>query len=40
MFDLQQNEIKNEIEQIKREITLLQDNLKQSKKTEIYCKMD
>ena len=40
MSDLQQNEIKNEIEQIKREITLLQDNLKQSKKTEIYCEMD
>ena len=40
MSDLQQNEIKNEIEQIKREITLLQDNFKQSKKTEIYCKMD
>ena len=28
----QQNEIKNEIEQIKTEINLLQDKLKQSKK--------
>ena len=40
MFDPQQNEIKIEIKQIKREITLLQDNFKRSKKNEIYCEMD
>ena len=32
MSNPQQNEIKNEIEQIKTEINLLQDKLKQSKK--------
>ena len=32
MSDPKQNEIKNEIKQIKRELTLLQDNLKRSKK--------
>ena len=39
MSNSQQNEIKNEIEQIKTEINLLQDKLKQSKKKN-YCKMD
>ena len=39
MANLWQNKINNEIEQIKEEITLLQDNLKQSKKKKIYCKM-
>ena len=39
MSNLQQNEMKlneqNEVEQIKREINLLQDKLKQSKKKQI-----
>ena len=39
MSNPQQNEIKNEVEQIKTEINLLQDKLKQSKKKN-YCKMD
>ena len=38
MANLWQNEINNEIEQIKEEITLLQDNLKQSKKTKFIAK--
>ena len=39
MSNLWKNEINNELEQIKEEITLLQDNLKQSKKSKIYWKM-
>ena len=35
MSNSQQNEIKNEIEQIKTEINLLQDKLKQSKKKKL-----
>ena len=41
MFNPQQNKIHNEIEQFKREINLLQDKLKQSKrKKKVYYKMD
>ena len=36
MSDPKQNEIKNEIKQIKRELTLLQDNLKRSKKPQNF----
>ena len=35
-----QNILQNKIEQIKKEINLLQDNLKQSKKRQIYWKKD
>ena len=44
MSNLQQNQMKlneqNEVEQIKREINLLQDKLKESKKNKFYSKMD
>ena len=41
MSNQQQNEIRSEVEQIKREINLLQDKLKQSeKKKKFYCKMN
>ena len=41
MSNPQQNKIHSEIEQFKREINLLQDKLKQSKrKKKVYCKMD
>ena len=36
MSDPKQNEIKNEIKQIKRELNLLQDNLKRSKKPQNF----
>ena len=39
MANPQQNQIQNEIEQFKREINILQDRLKQSKK-KVYCKMN
>ena len=39
MTNPQQNQIQNEIEQFKREINILQDRLKQSKKKD-YCKMN
>ena len=35
-----QNILQNKIEPIKQEINLLQDNLKQSKKRQIYWKKD
>ena len=35
-----QNILQNKIEPIKKEINLLQDNLKQSKKRQIYWKKD
>ena len=38
MSNLQQNEIQNEAQQIKREINLLQDKLKQSEKTNFIAK--
>ena len=34
MFNIQQNKIQNEIEQIKKEINLLQDRLKKNKKSQ------
>ena len=41
MSNPQQNKIHSDIEQFKREINLLQDKLKQSKrKKKVYCKMD
>ena len=41
MSNPQQNKIHSEIEQFKREINLMQDKLKQSKrKKKVYCKMD
>ena len=41
MSNQQQNEIQSEVEQIKREINLQQDKLKQSeKKNKFYCKMN
>ena len=36
----EQNKIQSEIEQIKSEINLLRDTLKQTKKDGIYFKMD
>ena len=40
MQNILQNILQNKIEPIKKEINLLQDNLKQSKKRQIYWKKD
>ena len=40
MQKILQNILQNKIEPIKKEINLLQDNLKQSKKRQIYWKKD
>ena len=39
MSNIQQNKIQNETNQLKKEINLLQDKLKQFKKKQVYCKM-